>query len=45
MPSLATGQIDHIMKEERLFPPPAEFAAKARIGSMEEYEKLCRRGG
>ena len=34
------GQIDTVMKEERLFPPPDEFAAKARIGSVEEYEKL-----
>ena len=38
----SAGQIDNVMKEERLFPPPAEFAAKARIGSMEHYEKLYR---
>jgi acetyl-CoA synthetase len=37
-----SGQIDHVMKEERLFPPPPEFAAKARIGSMEQYEQLWR---
>ena len=30
------------MKEERVFPPPGDFAAKARIGSMAQYEKLCR---
>ncbi len=42
MPLLTAGQIDNVMKEERLFPPPADFAAKARIGSMEEYEKLYR---
>ncbi|HEV3024865.1 MAG TPA: AMP-binding protein, partial [Pirellulales bacterium] len=36
------GQIDTVMQEERLFPPPAEFAAKARIGSIEEYEALWR---
>ncbi len=35
-----SGQIDTVMKEERLFPPPKEFAEKARIGSVEEYEKL-----
>ena len=35
-----SGQIDTVMKEERLFPPSEEFAAKARIGSMEEYEKM-----
>ena len=34
------GQIVNVMKEERLFPPTAEFAAKARIKSMAEYEKL-----
>ena len=34
------GQIVHVLKEDRLFPPPAEFAAKARIGSLPEYEKL-----
>jgi len=35
-----SGQISTVMKEERLFPPPADFAAKARIGSMEQYEQL-----
>jgi acetyl-CoA synthetase len=35
-----SGQIDTVMKEERLFAPPQEFAAKARIGSMEQYDKL-----
>ena len=34
------GQIVNVMKEDRLFPPPAEFAAKARIKSMEQYEAL-----
>ncbi len=40
--ALSTGQIDNVMKEERLFPPPPAFSAKARIGSMEQYEKLYR---
>ena len=31
------------MKEERLFPPPADFAAKARIRSLEQYECCGRR--
>ncbi len=35
-----SGQIVNVMKESRLFPPPKEFSEKARIGSMEEYEKL-----
>jgi len=34
------GQVVNVMKEGRLFPPPAEFAAKARIKSMAEYENL-----
>ncbi|MEX0711952.1 MAG: acetate--CoA ligase, partial [Pirellulales bacterium] len=38
-----SGQIDTVMQEARLFPPPAEFAAKARIGSIDEYEKLWKR--
>jgi acetyl-CoA synthetase len=35
-----SGQIDHMMKEERLFAPPPEFAAKARIQSLQQYEQL-----
>ena len=35
-----SGQIANVMKESRLFPPPKEFAQKARIGSIEMYEKL-----
>ncbi len=37
------GGIDTVMHEERLFPPPPEFAAQARIKSMEEYESLWRK--
>jgi acetyl-CoA synthetase len=33
-----SGQIVNVMKEERLFPPPADFAAKARIGSLDQYQ-------
>ena len=35
-----TGQIDTVMHEERLFPPSAEFAAAARIKSLDEYQAL-----
>lgn len=38
------GGIDTVMHEARLFPPPPEFAAKARIKSLEEYEALWNRG-
>ncbi|MCA9175387.1 MAG: acetate--CoA ligase [Planctomycetales bacterium] len=34
------GQIDSVMQEDRLFPPPADFAAKSAIGSMEAYQAL-----
>ena len=42
MADARSGQIDNVMKEERLFPPPAEFSAKARIRSMDEYERMCK---
>ena len=32
-----------MLRENRVFSPPAEFAAKARIGSMEEYEAMYKR--
>ncbi|MES2391272.1 MAG: acetate--CoA ligase [Acidobacteriota bacterium] len=31
------------MREDRVFPPPAEFAAKARIGSEAEYDAMYKR--
>ncbi len=38
--SAQTGQVDSVMQEARLFPPTAEFASKARIGSLAAYETL-----
>ncbi len=35
-----SGQIDHVMRETRVFPPPAEFSAAAKISSIEAYEAL-----
>ena len=35
-----SGQIDTVMTEDRLFPPSAEFASKARIGSLDAYQQL-----
>ena len=32
--------IESVLNESRVFPPPAEFAAKAYVKSFEEYEKL-----
>ena len=34
------GKIDSVMHEDRLFDPPAEFAAKSQIGSLEAYQTL-----
>src|SRR5688572_25082165 len=34
------GQVDTVMHEARLFPPTADFAAKAQIGSLAAYEKM-----
>jgi acetyl-CoA synthetase len=34
---------ESLMRENRVFAPPAEFAAKARIKSMEEYERMYAR--
>ncbi|MBB5057499.1 acetyl-CoA synthetase [Granulicella aggregans] len=31
------------LREHRVFPPPAEFAAKAHIGSLAEYEALYKK--
>ncbi len=36
----STGQLDTVMQESRVFPPPAEFRARARIKSMDEYQRL-----
>jgi len=36
----SSGQIDTVMQESRLFPPSADFAAQARIKSLDEYQAL-----
>jgi acetyl-CoA synthetase len=46
MPSTSTSpdpNLDSTLREHRVFPPPAEFAAKARIKSLAEYEQMYRR--
>jgi acetyl-CoA synthetase len=40
MPASSTGQLDTVMQESRLFPPNAEFSKRARIKSMDEYQRL-----
>jgi acetyl-CoA synthetase len=34
------AHIDSLLQEERVFPPPREFAQRAHIQSLEEYRKL-----
>jgi acetyl-CoA synthetase len=38
--SSSTTNIESTLNEQRVFPPPAEFSARAHIKSMEEYERL-----
>src|SRR5579863_9314904 len=38
--AIANQDIDSTLREHRVFPPPPEFAAKAHIKSLEEYEAL-----
>ncbi len=35
-----TTEIESVLHEARVFPPPADFAAKAHVKSFEEYEEL-----
>jgi acetyl-CoA synthetase len=37
---MAQADIESVLKEERVFQPPKEFSAKARIKSFAEYEQL-----
>jgi acetyl-CoA synthetase len=37
------SSFESLLREDRVFPPPAEFAAKARIGSRAEYDEMYRR--
>jgi acetyl-CoA synthetase len=40
-PAAAASQaLDSTLRENRLFPPPPEFSARARIKSIEQYEEL-----
>ncbi len=36
------GQVDHVLHENRVFPPPPEFTANAVISTQAEYERLYR---
>ena len=40
-PEQPTAAIESILQETRLFPPPPEFAGRAHINGMAEYERLA----
>jgi acetyl-CoA synthetase len=42
-PTAADQNLDSILREDRVFPPPPEFAAKSHVGSLAEYEELYAR--
>lgn len=33
--------IESVLKEQRKFPPPADFASQAHVGSFEQYQAMC----
>ncbi|HUD74032.1 MAG TPA: AMP-binding protein, partial [Terracidiphilus sp.] len=39
-PVVASQDIDSTLRENRVFPPPPEFSAKAHIQTLEQYETL-----
>src|SRR5882724_1674587 len=41
--SLSENNLDSLLREDRVFPPPAEFAARAHVRSLEEYERMYKR--
>ena len=42
-PTTTSPNLDSILREDRIFPPPPAFAAKAHIGSLAAYEELYAR--
>ncbi len=38
----SSGHLDHVLIENRLFPPPDEFAKHAVISTVDQYQELCR---
>lgn len=40
---MATADIESVLTEKRVFPPPADFSARARVKSLAEYETLAKR--
>ena len=42
MAAQSGGRLDTVMQEDRLFPPPQQFAAQARIDSLAAYDEMWR---
>jgi len=42
-PTAADQNLDSILREDRVFPPPSDFAAHAHVGSLAAYEELYAR--
>jgi acetyl-CoA synthetase len=42
-PVVTSQDLESTLREDRIFPPPPEFAAKAHIQSLEQYEALYAR--
>jgi len=40
--SLAAADIESTLREDRVFPPPADFVRRARLRSCQEYDRLYR---
>src|SRR4029079_17986533 len=38
--SLSSQDLDSLLREARIFPPPPEFSQKAHIKSLEQYEQM-----
>jgi acetyl-CoA synthetase len=42
VPSVANQDLDSMLRENRVFPPPPDFSAKAQVKSLEQYEAMYR---
>ena len=39
-PAIADQNIDSVLQEKRVFPPPPVFSAQAHIKTLKEYERV-----
>ena len=38
---MSEPEIQSVLKEARVFPPPAEFSRRAHVKSLADYQRLC----